>query len=170
MGHGAGILPTYGQGNRFREAIGLDQDGQLASGRVWTWVQVCRSQIQGSFHPSASPHTHRSLGYEAAWRLPMARGQRWMQTGAGSVQTHCGPVSGGRHLRAQTASWRDPGRHRSSPSFSTLSALCGCTTLLFPQITSLASCWPSPRNGEHARGLGDGGIQGAMPGGIPEGQ
>lgn len=146
MGGGADILLTYGQGNAFREAIGLDQDGQLASGRVWTWVQVCRSQIQDSFHPSTLPHTHRSLGCEAAWRLPTSQGPKvaadWCPVVCRPTVAQC---QEGFTWRAQMASRRDPGRHGSSPSFSTLSLGSVAAQPCCPsRITSLTSCCHHP--------------------------
>lgn len=63
-----------------------------------------------------------------------------------SVQTHCGPVSGGRQAESPDSLLEGPflGARIAPIILHPESGLCGCTALLSPQITSLASCRPSP--------------------------
>lgn len=94
-------------------------------------------------------------------RSPWPEAQRWLQTNAWlcadplwpSVRRKtCGKPT---QPHGGTQEGRDR-HHHSPPSVRDCSAaaLPSCP----PKITSLASCWPSPCNGEHAVGLREGGI------------
>lgn len=89
----------------------------------------------------------------------------------GSVQTHCGPVSGGIHVESPDGLKEGPRKARIIPVIlHPQSGLCGCTALLSLPDHQPHLVLPSPRNSERAGRLGEGGILRAMGQGIPAGQ